>query len=271
MKRTFILIVSLCFLMFFTFHSVYGYGTAQGTVITNAQDKGTAGTADTAGDSVIKYANPVNVTNYAAPGNVTTSTVAAGYDLSSVPSLSDSTGYASANVDYSYSITNRGNISDNIKIVVVESNSSGSFTGAVYSIITNGVVAAGPSASPSWTTPSLAADASINYTIRVTIPTASVDGNWNVYGITNKNQNGAGTGDSWPGVYAIAPATDDTANARDLQKDFVKTTVQGPVLTLSKTVDVTSLKPYEVMIYSSTYSNSKRYCRILSHCRNQLD
>ena len=253
-----IILIFVCFLslMLLSAPSVYSYGTAEGTTITNAQDQGTAGDPDVAGDSILKYANPLDVTNYATSGNITTSTVAAGYDMSIIPTLSDNSGYASANVDYSYSITNRGNISDNIKIVVVESNSSGTFTGTIYSILTNGETVAGPLANPTWTTPSLAADASIDYTIRVTIPATAVDGNWNVYGTTNLDQNGAGTGDSWPGTLAIAPATSDTANARDTQNDFVKTTLEGPVLILTKSVDITQVKPYEVLLYSSTYSNS---------------
>ena len=258
MKKNVLMIVCGLFLMLLMTSYMYGYGTATGTLITNAKNSAN-NVVDSPGESILQYDNAISVTKYTQEPNITVSTVANGYDMSVMLLPSDQNGYASANADYTYSITNWGNVSDTISIIVAESNHTGGFTN-LYSIITNGTVAAGPGTTASWTTPALAANASIDYTIRVTIPSPSVDGTWNTCGVTNKDTGGAGTGDGWPTARAIAPATSDVANARDTQYDTITTTVAGPLLVLSK--DVTNLgldpnqpRPYELLQYTSTYSN----------------
>ncbi len=215
MNKILLIVVSLLVLPLLMTSYMYGHGTASDTVITNAQDKGTTGDADQPGDSVIQYGNPLDTTFSNNCNNVTKSTVTPGYDMATLWQLSDGTGYANATNTYSYSITNWGNISDTIQIIIVESNHTGTFTGAIYKIVTNGATASGPGASINWTTPSIAADAAYTYTVKVYIPPTAVNPNWNVYQISNQNQAGAGTGDTWPTVYAILPAVEDTANARD--------------------------------------------------------
>ncbi len=261
MRYSFKVLLTLTLITLVAVFSVYGRGVQQGTIITNAKPGNLDNTADLPGEVVANFTNSGGSTNYARATNITVSTVAAAYDLSVINTPSDQTNGPGSYVEYDYYITNWANLSAPVVVRVSSNNASPTWGASSYEIWTNmgsgwGLLA-GPSASPSNTTASIAPDGDFIIRVRVNIPATAADGATNEFFIEIWDQAWTGAaGDQWPGAGAIAPATPDLADARDYQSDYVVTYCAGPVIQLSKTVDITSAKPYEVLTYTIHYTNS---------------
>jgi len=241
---------------------VMGYGTKRGTVITNARPESGDKKATLPGEVGGPYTNSAGHTNYAFATNITTSTVAAGFDLSVINNPTNGTNSAGAYVEYTYTITNRANLSTNVTVVILSNIASSGWGISSYELWTNfgggfGLWI-GPANYISNRTKSIPADNQFQLRVRVNIPASAQDGASNqfLFRIWDPAGNGtAGVGDQWPGANAIPPATPDLANARDYQSDYVATFCRGPLILLSKSVDLTSAKPYEDLTYSIYFTN----------------
>ncbi len=237
------------------------WGVHQGVIITNAKIGNGNNVADIPGEVVANYTNTAGKTNYARATNITISTVAAGYDLSVINNPANQTNGPGSYVEYTYIITNRANLSAQMVVKVSSNAASPDWGASSYELWTNyngswGLLATGANIS-NQTLP-IPPDNEFQLRVRVNIPTTAADGATNMFffEIWDPASTGvAGTGDAWPGTGAIAPATPDTANARDYQSDYVLTVCAGPVIQLSKTVDLTSAKPFEVLSYTIHYTN----------------
>lgn len=256
--KTYCFLIILMSIALLTPQMILGYGVPEGTIITNARDLDGDNIADNPGEVVGSYTNVAGYTNYAKATNITTSTVAAGYDLSIINEPANGSGGPGTHVEYTYYITNRGNVSAQM-IVRASSNAADAGWGASsYELWTNYGAGYGLSVdSTNFITNQLiaiAADTGFELRIRVNIPGGANDGSTNQYFFELWDPAGI-AGDAWPGDGAILPATSDAANARDYQTDYVTTTVTGPVIQLVKSVDITSAKPYEVLTYTIKYTN----------------
>jgi len=242
---------------------VFGWGTSQGTIITNAKVESGNNTADIPGEVGGSYTNSGGSTSYAFATNITVSTVAAGYDLSVINNPADGTNGPGSYVDYTYIITNRANLSAQMVVKASSNGASASWGASSYEIWTNygsgwGVLA-GPSSPVSNNTILIPADSEFQIRVRVNIPAGAADGATNRYFFEIWDPAGNGTvgvGDAWPGSGAIAPATQDSTNARDYQSDYVTTWCAGPVIQLAKSVDLSSAKPFEVLNYTIHFTNA---------------
>ncbi len=240
---------------------VMGHGTPAGTVITNAIDRDGNNAADQSGEVVGMYTNAGGYTNYAKATNITVSTVAAAYDLSIINNPANATNSPGSYVDYTYNITNWGNVSAQMVIRVSSNAGSSTWGNAQYELWTNyGAgfgLAVGPTNFITNQLLAVAPDTGFQLRVRVHIPAIAQDGSSNVFffEIWDPAWNGT-SGDSWPGPNAISPATPDTNDVRDYQTDYVTTYCAGPVIQLVKSVDFTSIKPFEILTYSIKYTNS---------------
>lgn len=260
MQRLTLLICLFCLILIVSPQSVFAYGTSAGTIITNARDADGNNFADSPGEVVGSYTNTSGFTNFAKATNITVSTVAAGYDLSVINLPADNSSGPGTSVDYTYFITNRGNVSAQISVEVTSNAVHPLWGAASYEVWTNlGAgfgLAFGPANAISNQLTAMAADSSLQLRVRVLIPGGAQDGTTNRYflEIWDPAWSG-GAGDQWPGSGAIAPATADLADARDYQTDYVTTTVTGPVIQLVKSVDLSSARPYEELAYIIKYTN----------------
>ncbi len=256
--------LSICLILFLGLlvpGEILARGTAEGTIITNAQDVDGDNTADQPGEVIGSYTNVGGYTNYAKATNITTSTVAAGYDLSTINLPGNGSGGPGTSINYTYNVTNYGNVSAQM-IVKISSNAADLQWGASsYELWTNfgagyGLLN-GPLNSISNTLISVAADTGFGLRVRVNIPAGAQDNSTNMFlfEIWDPSWTGA-AGDQWPGSGAILPATQDLADARDYQTDYITTAVTGPVIQLVKSVDITSAKPYEILTYTIHYTNA---------------
>ncbi len=255
MKRNiYILLILNLFLLNF---NLFGYGTSSGTKITNGSDKGISGDSDLPGDSTIHYHLPLSPVYHKACTNITISTVASGYDISILRDYGEKTEIVGNEILFQYSITNYGNISDSIRIVVTEASNKGSgfFSGNIYSIWQSTNIIAGPSSSLSWITPSISPDAQINFDVRILVPGTVIDQDLNVSKVEIYNQSGSGTNDQWPGDYAINPATPDLSGSRDYQFKFIGVRASSALITVTKSVDFTSIISNDIISYTIFYSN----------------
>jgi len=255
----FILILSICIL---SPQIIMGYGVPSGTIITNARDLDLNDIADNPGEVVGSYTNTGGYTNYASANNITVSTVSAGYDLSVINTPANGSGGPGTAVDYTYYVTNHGNVSAQMTVRISSNAIDPAWGASSYELWTNfgggyGQLA-GSANFISNQLISIAADTGFELRVRVNIPGGASDGSTNEvqFDIWDpQGSAGAGTGDTWPGAGAILPATSDVANARDYQTDLVLTSVSGPVIQLTKSVNVTSARPYEILTYTIRYTN----------------
>jgi len=240
---------------------VFGWGTPQGTVITNARTESGNNIADIPGEVGGSFTNTGGSTNYAFATNITTSTVAAGYDLSVINNPANQTNGPGSYVDYVYVITNRANLSAQMVVRISSNGASPNWGASSYELWTNygagwGLLA-GPANWISNNTALIPADNEFQLRVRVNIPSTAADGSTNqlFFEIWDPAWNGA-TGDQWPGSGAIPPATPDLADARDYQTDYITTWCAGPVIQLVKSVDLTSARPFEVLNYQIYFTNA---------------
>lgn len=261
MMRKYLSIIAVVLVMVFA-SGLYAHGTGAGSVISNATASGQQST-NTTGLGVLSGActNSSGSIFSAFITNTTavTTHVNPGYDLSPKLQISANTQNASSGsyVDFELYVTNWGNIADDIRITVT--NKGDSF-GAVfnYDIYTNSntdpALVSGANVVGTYT--GLAVDSDLHLWVRVNIPAGAPNNSTNRIQATIENTAGA-VGDSWPGGKAIPPATDDSLNNRD----FISTTawyvvVAGPVIRLSKSVDVSAARPYEDLTYTISFTNA---------------
>jgi len=240
---------------------VLGWGTSEGTIITNAKVENGNNTADIPGEVGGSYTNSGGSTSFVFATNITIATVAAGYDLTLINSPADGTNGPGSYLDYTYVITNRANLSAQMVVRVSSNGASASWGNSSYEVWTNygsgwGVLV-GPANSVSNNTALIPADSEFQIRVRVNIPAGASDGSTNQYmfEIWDPAWNGT-AGDAWPGSGAIAPATPDLTDVRDYQSDYVTTWVSGPVIQLTKSVDISSAKPFEVLNYQIFFTNA---------------
>jgi len=263
MNKLFQLLLILVVLLNFVLpQMIQARGTGAGTIITNAQDVDGDNTANQPGEVIGSYTNIGGFTNYAKATNITASTVSAGYDLSIINQPANASGGPGTFVTYDYYFTNRGNISAQM-VVRISSNASDSQWGvSSYELWTNYGAGWGqvfPAAN--WisnTLPSVGADAVFSLRVRVNIPGSASDGSTNqfLFEIWDPAWTGA-AGDQWPVSDSVLfGVPSDIADARDYQTDYVTTTVSGPVIQLSKSVDYVNRRPYEILTYTIRYTNA---------------
>lgn len=255
-------ILLLLLLVFLSPQVILARGTDAGTVITNAQDVDFNDVADQPGEVIGSFTNIGGYTNYAKATNITTSTVAAGYDLSVINQPADGSGGPGTYVEYTYIVSNWGNVSAQM-IVRISSNASDPQWGvSSYELWTNFGAGFGLlSGAANWISNeliSVTADAEFELRVRVNIPVGADDATTNEFKfeIWDLAWTNMTAGDQWPGSGAILPATTDLADAHDYQTDYITTTVMGPVIQLTKSVDITSARPYEVLTYTIHYTNA---------------
>jgi len=260
MMRKYLSIIAVVLVMVFT-SGLYAHGTGAGSIISNATASGSQST-NTTGLGVLSGActNSSGAIFSAFITNTTavTTHVDPGYDLSVPLQITSDTQFASAGsyVDFELYVTNWGNIADNIRLTVT--NKGDSFGAAfTYDIYTNTIGAALVSgANVVGTYSGLPVDSELHLWVRVNIPGVAPNNSTNRIQMTIADTVGA-AGDAWPGVNAIPPATSDVGNARD---SFLTTAwyvvVAGPVIQLSKSVDVSAARPYEDLTYTITFTNA---------------
>lgn len=253
-------LIILISVLIFSSSGLFAYGTLSGTILTNLHQTGQVNyfTATNAGDLSAFFTNSAGVTN---KGNVNgpnaTTTVNPGFDLSMLRFTNGRTNNgAAANTYLSYGgyITNHGNQSESLSFTISNFISTPAWITNIYTLYTNGIVAAGPSNTIHFTKAGVPPNNILRYAVRLWTPA------WIGNGASNEiyfhvNDGAPALGDSWPNSAAILPATSDAANLRDNQTNFLMARVQGPVLHLSKTVDVANARPFELITYTIVYTN----------------
>jgi len=215
------------FLILVLAFNLNGKGVNSGTIISNLKTFGLNRNATLRGELIGFYTNNVGFTNYTGLTNITKVTVRAGYDLSSLPSTTSSTGDAGSYVEYYFNITNNANTSDiftvKIKFISTDDPDWVSNIFSVSNINKGEMMAANVTSFSSHFTNS--ADEVLRLVIRHNIPIEVANGSTNrlkfeiynsYYAINNQ-------GDNWPGKNAILPATPDTNNLRDYQVCYITT------------------------------------------------
>jgi uncharacterized repeat protein (TIGR01451 family) len=126
----------------------------------------------------------------------------------------------------------------------------------VYSLYTNGrqVGAAGTPSILAVLNP-LPANSVVTLNLRVRLTNTLADGSTNLFQFYVDDQ-APGAGDGWPTGAVLAPSLDDTGNARDYQNVFSVARVSGPIIRISKSVNLTSARPYDLLTYTIHYTNA---------------
>ncbi len=247
--------------------SLWAYGTAADSLVTNANTVGQSPDlriATNAGQLSANFENVSGVTNFASvQGAAAVTKVTNGYDLSRIlmTTASNQTGSAGSSVIFTVYVTNWGNCVSPIGMMATNLMSSGSWPTNTYVVLINDVMKKSNVKTPRGDTNDIASGNFVKLQLRVDIPISMVDGSSNVFKFMVGNyltMNGLG-GDNWPGPFAIAPATTDTnawGGSRDGQEIRCVVHVSGPVLRISKTVDKLVIKPFEVLTYTISYTNA---------------
>ena len=255
-KQIFKIIVLLIIITNLFLNVLYGMGTPEGTILSNVKDY-FAGSfilpknyfASQPGELVAGYTNINGVTNkingkyYFVNSlfktNITTMTVSAGHDISSIPSQFSGNGKKGVYADYVFIITNKSNISDDfyIRISSVATDDT-NWTGNIFSLFTNNNIHIDQQSSIFTFINGVSPDERLNLKVRLYIPANVVNLSTNLFSfeIWNSNWNtNTSTGDKWPGVSAIPPATPDTNDSRDYQICYINTKSYGTYHTVSVT------------------------------------
>jgi uncharacterized repeat protein (TIGR01451 family) len=236
---------------------VQARGVSTGTVLTNANSINQTNnffTSTNAGNLSATYSNASGQRKYAfVNGPSALVTVTNAHDLSPWHAVSSHTQQVTAGsvVTFSNAITNWGNMSDDIRIVISNRAASagwiaadtfqiGTNTGSSFNVMAN-----------------LNPDVAYSLGFSVKVPSSMPAGSTNRFYMRLVNSAGeSGAGDSWPGPGAIAPATTDMgAVQRDNQVIEFLIVVKGPFLRLSKFVDFTATRPYQELTYTIFVTN----------------
>jgi uncharacterized repeat protein (TIGR01451 family) len=258
-KMPFLLVVAVFFI---SISQAFGHGTAANTKITNANLFNTSPdftTATNPGNMAGIFSNASGAKTYAFVQSTSATTwVLPGYDIS--PLHINQTSYtqyggAGANITFDFTLTNWGNALDSMTIRVTNRGASGTWAQSnAYEISTNSGVAQGYAVNQTFTKANIAADLAITFHVLVHIPIVQAVGDTNRF-IVYLND-GAPAGDAWPTAQALLPATPDAGNVRDNQFVYCWARVWGPVIRLTKTVDNTSIRPYQTLQYTIHYTNA---------------
>lgn len=253
--RTKTLIVLILLISFITLGVIncYGIGTPESTIISNVQDYFGSFVlpndyiTSLPGELTVFFTNDIGKTNVingkyyyfngALQTNITTMTVSAGYDLSSIPQNFSGDGTIGAYINYVYLITNKANISDNLTVQILPLGTDDpSWHGNIFSLFVNGSGIVLNQSNIFTTINNVSADEVLNLRIRLAIPQQVVNMSTNLFSFEIWNSiwnTNTSTGDNWPGMGAISPATSDTNDLRDYQISYIKTTAYGHFHTVS--------------------------------------
>ena len=264
MMRKYLAITAVVLVAVFGVTGLYAHGTSSGSVVSNAVLTGSQDTNTATGYGALSgaFTNASGSIFFGQIMNATavTTHVDPGYDLSPLTYLQThytQNGFAGGTVSFPFRITNWGNTADDIVIKVTNRGDNFGGAGASYTIytqtsgqtLTSGANVAG-------TYPVLGADSVLDFWVEVSIPAVAANNSTNRIFLSVEDTAGS-TGDSWPGANAIAPATSDGVNARDFQStSALFVVVSGPVIQLSKSVDVSSARPYEDLTYTISFTNA---------------
>lgn len=254
MLRVMIMITAVVLIM--SGGELFARGTAAGTQFSNLSVQAAYTSVGGA-----KYSN------YA--GSMQKVTVRTGYDQAVISSgITKQFGSAGQWLTFNLSsVTNYGNMSSEFWIIATTNYWGGGYTGSgwnpmPFEILTNGAVASSGNNAMMFKR-NIAAGGYCSISMRVRIlPGVTPDGSTNIImlGVCDSSNfalTGPGSGDGWPTAYASYwGITPDLANARDYQL-FTKTiAIQGPVLTVSKTVSTNRQLPFGALSYVIKYTNS---------------
>lgn len=246
---------------------LYARGTMNGSWISNAKVGGSPDVrlATNAGQLSANFVNASGVTNFASlMGGVVTTKVTQGFDMSVMLLTTSATQPASAGgvAHFTMFVTNWGNSSAILWGGLTNRGSTSGWSNQKYVVQINGVTrSTNNSSGQPGSTNIRSSGSSFQVDIFVYVPTWMPDNGTNAFEFRVGNQSlpTPGLGDNWPGPLAIFPSTTDTnstGGSRDWQGHYCLVRVSGPILKLSKTVNLSFLKPYEQMIYTVFYTNA---------------
>ncbi|MEW6555823.1 MAG: hypothetical protein AB1349_00535 [Elusimicrobiota bacterium] len=225
------------------------HGTQAGTVVSNGGDTGTAGTVDTAGDTIVTYTN--GPANGISPTAVTV-IVSTGYAIANLPTPNDQTVLAGATAYFAYTICNIANSTDTFTLAAASVPVTGqqewlpiiyADDGAGGGTANDGVHQNGETNTVT-NTSQFFTNTSYYFFVAVPVPSTAVDGSSTTVRLTVKDKNGDGTEDNWPA------AGDDT------RTDDTITICSVAVLTITKSTDVASARPGELVEYTIVVTNN---------------
>ena len=156
-------------------------------------------------------------------------------------------------------VYNYGNWSDDITIQVLTNVSSGpNWNPVQFEIGINGAFQPQSPNIAVFTQAGLAVNSSFTLTVRMTIPITVSNGSTNNFIVRIWDTAGTnGNGDGWPTPLAsVFGISNDTTNARDGQEFYLTIVVEGPVLLITKTVDVTNVRPFDILTYTIHFTNA---------------
>jgi len=244
-------------------NTLFARGTKTGVAITNAKRVGIqlfTSEGTNYGDLSATYSNTTGENSLAGwiDGLPQITLITNAYDLSTWHATTSQTQYVTAGtvVIFSNWITNYANVSMNLRLRLTNKGITSSWLSAnPYSLWWNGILLVSGQALDT-VTGIFPSDERRLLKIQINVPGFLNDGDTNrfIFSLNDPAGNN-GTGDNWPGVNAIPPSTDDSANKRDFQSFEFYLKVQGPVLRISKTVDYTTVRPYEVLTYTIYVTN----------------
>jgi uncharacterized repeat protein (TIGR01451 family) len=255
-----ILFASLVVLFGALASSLQAYGTLSGSEITNmtVTNQHVNTNVVLSGALSAAFTNSAGIVGFGfVQGAKVRTTVNAGYDLSVIRMTNARTNLsavAGSFVLFGGMVTNFGNSSDNITFKVTNIYATAGWSGPYLSLLINSAVVQGPAAGIAYVMANVAPGAVVRYAVQLNVPGALVNGASNRLRLTVEDGIGV-SGDAWPPAGAIPPAVADTANARDLQTNFLLASVQGPVLRLSKSASVANARPFELITYTISYTN----------------
>jgi len=254
------IIAWVCAALLATAAGLSAHGVDAGTVLVNntlTNTNANFASATNAGNLSAAYSNSAGVVYNAfikAPSARTI--VTNGFDLSPVIIRAPGTNYASAgmNVYFTNWTTNWGNASQNIRYRLQKLAASAAWTNT-YAISLNGSWVSSNAETVNNSFAGLAEGLFISSIIRVTVPVSMSDGSSNRFMLI-VDDSAPFPGDQWPGKGAILPATQDTNNRRDYQTNYFLVKVAGPILDITKSVDITAgIRPFQVLTYTITVTN----------------
>ncbi len=228
---------------------LYARGTASGTVLQN--------------DTLNAYYSNVFSAQYSNfLAQPVTNLVLTAYDMNTISVVQDRfTNSIGAPQTWDLGLVyNYGNLSDDIVITVETQSYNGpGWIPVQFEIGINGAFQPQSPNIAVFTQAGLAVNSSFTLTVRMTIPISVSNGSTNLFRVSINDTAGTalGVGDGWPTTYApVFGVPIDTTNARDFQEFYLTVVVEGPVLVITKSVDVTNVRPYDIMTYTIHFTNA---------------
>jgi uncharacterized repeat protein (TIGR01451 family) len=214
-------------------------------------------TATNPGEVSVAYTNSAGTPYNAfvkAPASRTV--ITNGFDLSTVVVKSPAVNNASAGMTVYFTnyVTNWGNFSENVRVRIAKTGASVPWTNS-YALFLNGAGVASNAESANNVLAGLPKGTGMTVVVRVTAGSLLADGSSNRFNLVIDDQE-PNYGDAWPGALALSPATADIANRRDYQTNAFLVRIAGPILDISKSVNITSgVRPFQSLTYTITVTN----------------